>query len=129
MPETICLFNQKGGSGKSTSTILLALGIAEMTKHKVGILDRDPEDELRAIARQTSLVAPRHLEPMAPPWAGNAEDSPTDPFVVRGSRIIPGDGQRAALSRSQFNSLIGQAVPAFQVPDHVGRENSRARLI
>ena len=43
MPETICLFNQKGGSGKSTSTILLALGIAEMTKHKVGILDRDPQ--------------------------------------------------------------------------------------
>jgi cellulose biosynthesis protein BcsQ len=43
MPETICLFNQKGGSGKSTSTILLALGIAEMTKRRVGILDRDPQ--------------------------------------------------------------------------------------
>ena len=43
MPETICLFNWKGGSGKSTSMILLAIGIVEMTQRRVGILDRDPQ--------------------------------------------------------------------------------------
>jgi chromosome partitioning protein len=41
--ETICLYNQKGGSGKTTTTVLLAVTMALMTRRRVAVLDRDPQ--------------------------------------------------------------------------------------
>lgn len=105
----IAIFNQKGGVGKTTTTLNLA-GAFHQQGHQVAMLDLDPQAHLSAIFTQRSLDASKHLfqfyqsevpltqllQPVQPGLmllAANAELMKVDSHFGRGPNILKKLGQ------------------------------------
>ena len=101
-----CICHEKGGTGKTTTTVSLGIGLARQGK-KVLLIDADPQGDL---SKCLGIANPHDLKnTLATAMDGIISENPIDPASVilrhdEGVDFIPGNAQLAATEVTLVNA-------------------------
>ena len=105
--KVTCVCHEKGGTGKTTTTVSLGIGLARQGK-KVLLVDADPQGDL---SKCLGIVNPHELtQTLATAMNGIITETPVDPASVilrhdEGVDFIPGNAQLAATEVTLVNAM------------------------
>lgn len=105
--KVTCVVHEKGGTGKSTTTVSLGVGLARQGK-KVLLVDADPQGDL---SKCLGIVNPHELTAtLATDMNGIVNQTPIDPASVilthdEGVDFIPANAQLAATEITLVNAM------------------------
>lgn len=105
--KVTCICHEKGGTGKTTTTVSLGIGLARQGK-KVVMLDADPQGDM---SKCLGIANPQELtNTLATAMNGVMAESPIDPSTVilrhaEGVDFIPANSALAATEISLVNTM------------------------
>lgn len=130
----ICIINQKGGVGKTTTTINLAAGLARLGR-KVLVIDFDPQGNVSnclavpdAMGIYEFLIEDRDFDECRHAVMENLWVMPADERLTKAELILAGEPAREAFLKRKLANVIGFDYVLIDCPPSLGLLNQNALL-